>query len=95
MVQILFTVRDLLTKINRSTLRNFTITIIDNNSYIELLSASVLGRDADVPESLDDFIMRICASEKDRRSLSASLDKGVVTYSMNKYGKMTEILIYI
>ena len=95
MVQILFTVRDLLTKINRSTLRNFTITIIDNNSDIELFSASALGRDTDVPESLDDFIMRICASEKDRRSLSAALHKGVVTYSVNKYGKMTEILIYI
>ena len=95
MVQILFNVCDLLMKINRSALRNFTITIIDNNSDVELFSASVLGRDIDVSESLDNFIARICASEKDRRSLSTTLDKGVVTYSVNKYGKMTEILIYI
>ena len=62
MAQILFTVRDLLTKINKSPLRNFAITIIDNNSDAELFSASVLGRDTEVSESLDDFIMRICAS---------------------------------
>ena len=95
MVQILFTVRDLLNKINGSILRNFTISIIDDKRDVELFSASVLGRDIDVPESLDDFIMRICTSEKDRRSLTAVLDKSVVTYSMDRYGKMTEIIIYI
>ena len=93
MVQILFTVRDLLAKINESSLRNFTICVADNNSDSELFSTSVLGRDTDVSESLDDFIMRICASEKDRRSLNAILDKGVVTYTINKYGKMSEIII--
>ena len=95
MVQILFTVRDLLNKINESTLRNFTISIIDNKRDVELFSASVLGRDVGVSESLDDFILRICISEKDRRSLIAVIDKGVVTYSTNRYGKMTEIIIYI
>lgn len=95
MVQILFTVRDLLNKINGSILRNFTISIIDDKRDVELFSASVLGRDIDVPESLDDFTMRICASEKDRRSLNAILDKGVVTYTINKYGKMSEIMIYV
>lgn len=95
MVQILFTVRDLLNKINDSTLRNFTISIIDSKRDVELFSASVLGRDAGVSESLDDFIMRICTSEKDKRSLIAVLDKCVVTYSTNRYGKMTEIIIYI
>ena len=95
MAQILFTVRDLLTKINKSPLRNFAITIIDNNSDAELFSASVLGRDTEISESLDDFIMRICASEKDRRSLSAIINKGVVTYNMDKYGKISEIIIYV
>ena len=95
MVQILFTVRDLLNKINGSTLRNFTISIIDDKRDAELFSASVLGRDVEVSESLDDFTMRICTDEKDRRSLTAVLDKSVVTYSTNRYGKMTEIIIYI
>ena len=95
MVQILFTVRDLLNKINGSLLRNFTISIVDDKRDVELFSASVLGRDVGVSESLDDFIMRICTSEKDKRSLTAVLDKGVVTYSTNRYGKMTELIIYI
>ena len=95
MVQILFTVSDMLNKINGSALRNFTISIIDDNRDVELFSASVLGRDVGVSESLDDFIMRICTSERDKRSLTAVLDKGVVTHSMNRYGKMTEIIIYI
>lgn len=95
MVQILFTVRDMLNKINGSSLRNFTLSIIDDKRDVELFSASVLGRDIEVPESLDDFTMRICTDEKDRRSLTAVLDKGVVTHSMNRYGKMTEIIIYI